>query len=161
MNKKLPDGFKDGNSKYGNSRPIARDSRPILRSTAFQEIPVDIEIDAGSFVMGNGWSKRYTVPYGEIPGSATLADGDPVDVYLGPNQNSDSVYVVHQNKRDGTYDEDKVLLGFADERTALKCYFEHGPEWGFGSIDTMTVEEFKKGYLASNRVEMVNKGEGD
>lgn len=144
-------GFERGSKQYGNSRPV-------LRSTSFQGVPVSIEIEVGQHVVGNGWEKTYKVPYGEIPGSATLADGDGVDIYLGPDPNAEVVYVIHQNKRDGTYDEDKIMLGFAGEREAIQAYFDHGPEWGFGSFDVMTVAEFKNGYLAANRVEMVQGG---
>lgn len=145
------DGITIGARKYGNSRPVKR-------STAFQGIPVSIEIEIGEHIIGNGWEKTYTVPYGEIPNSATLADGEGVDVYIGPLPQSDVVVVVHQNKRDGTYDEDKVFLGFAGERDAVAAYVKHGPEWGLGSVDVMTVDEFKNGYLASNRNQMVEGG---
>lgn len=149
----MNDGLSLGRIRYSNTREVKR-------QTAFQGIPISVEIDVGDYIVGNGWAKKYYAAYGEIPNSATLADGEGVDVYLGPDQESDFVFVVHQNKRNGTYDEDKVFLAFSSERDALKCYFDHGPEWGFGSLDTMTVAEFKNGYLASNRVEMVNKGEG-
>jgi hypothetical protein len=145
------DGVENGARKYGNSRPV-------LRSTSFQGVPISIEIEAGECVVGNGWEKTYTIPYGEIPNSATLADGEGVDVYVGPDPRSDLVVVVHQNRRDGLYDEDKVLLGFASERDAVQCYFDHGPEWGFGSSETMTFDQFKNGYLAANRPEMAQGG---
>lgn len=146
-------GVEIGARKYGNSRPV-------LRSTAFQGVPISVEIEAGEHVVGNGWEKTYVYPYGEIPNSATLADGEGVDVYIGPDPLSDLVVVVHQNKRDGSYDEDKVLLGFGSERDAVDCYFHHGPEWGFGSTDTMTVDQFRNGYLAANRPEMAGGERG-
>lgn len=144
----LDEGVDRGTRKYGNSRPVKR-------STQFQGIPISIEIEVGEHVVGNGCEKTYKYAYGEIPTSATLADGEGVDVYLGPNPQSDLVCVVHQNKRDGTYDEDKIMLGFDSDRDALKCYRDHGPEWGFGSMDLMNVDEFEMGYLAANRKEMV------
>lgn len=147
----IDNGVERGSLQYGNSRPVKR-------STTFQGIPISIEIEVGDHIVGNGWEKTYTVPYGEIPGSATLADGEGVDVYLGPDPRSEVVFVVHQNKRDGTYDEDKVFLGFPGERDALAAYFAHGPEWGFGTFDVMTVDEFRHGYLAANRLEMVEEG---
>lgn len=137
-------GVELGQRKYGNSRPVKR-------STAFQGIPVSVEIEIGEHVKGLGWEKTYSAAYGEIPGSCTLADGEGVDVYLGPTPQSEEVFVVHQQKRDGSYDEDKVFLGFTSMREAVACYFLHGPEWGFMGADQMTVEEFKNGYLAANR----------
>lgn len=141
----LNQGIDTGAVKYGNERTTKR-------MTAFQGIPVRLEIEAGEHVIGNGWENTYKYPYGEIPNSHALSDGDPVDVYLGPNGQSDLVVVVHQNKRDGTFDEDKVMLGFNSERDAVQCYFDHGPEWGFGSSETMTFDQFVKGYLAANRL---------
>src|SRR5712675_2992537 len=107
----LNTGLDLGAKKYGNSRPVKR-------STAFQEIPISIEIEAGEHVVGYDWERTYQYAYGEIPNSATLADGEGVDIYLGLNSLSDLVVVVHQNKRNGLYDEDKVMLGFDSERDA-------------------------------------------
>lgn len=140
-----------GARRYGNARDVRR-------YTAFQGIPIAVEIEAGEHYVGDGWEQTYEIPYGEIPDSVALSDGDGVDVYLGPNPAGDTVYVVHQNRRDGTYDEDKVMFGFDSERDAVRAYLRHGPEWGFGSVDSMTVSEFKNGYLASNRAEMARPG---
>jgi hypothetical protein len=140
-------GIDLGARKYGN----ARETR---RMTQFRGLPIRIEIEAGEFVKGKDWQRHYKYAYGEIPNSHALSDGDPVDVYIGPFGQGDSVTVVHQTHRDGTYDEDKVMLGFASERDAVQCYFDHGPEWGFGSAETMTFDQFVNGYLAANRQEM-------
>lgn len=131
-------------------------SRPVLRTINWQGLPVSVEIEIGDTKSGvdeggKTWVKTYSVPYGEVPSSRTLADGDPVDVYLGPSPLSTVVYVIHQLKRDGSYDEDKCMLGFASSGEAVAAYKSHGPSWGFGSMDAMTVDQFKHGYLAANR----------
>lgn len=135
--------------RYTNARP-----RP--RAVQFQGLPISVEIEPGqtrSGVEEGGapWSKTYKYPYGEVRGTRALSDGDPVDVYLGPDPLQRTVYVVHQLRRDGSYDEDKVMLGFPSEGEAVACYKSHGPSWGFGSLDRMTVDQFRHGYLASNR----------
>lgn len=127
---------------------------PHVRRTYFKGLPVDVELDIGMTASGRDrdglpWSVTYKHPYGEVP-STLGKDGDPVDVYLGPGD-SEMVYIVHQVKQNGKFDEDKVFLGFESPVEATKCYFEHGPKWGFGSVETMTFDQFLNGYLVSNR----------
>lgn len=131
-------------------------SRPVQRVVDWHGIPVSVEFDIGDVKRGIGdygevWTNEYQVPYGEIPSSRTLADGEGVDIYLGPDMEAPLVFVVHQLRRDGTFDEDKVMLGFPSREEAVRAYGRHGPPWGLGSVDEMTVEEFVRGYLASNR----------
>lgn len=131
-------------------------ARPALRTVNFQGLPIKIEIEVGDIKSGvdeagNIWSHKYTVPYGEIPSSKTLADGDGVDVYLGSNPLAQMVYVIHQRKLDGSYDEPKVMLGFQSSGDAVLAYKQHGPTWGFGSLDILTWDQFLHGFLASNR----------
>ncbi len=75
------------------------------------------------------------------------ADGDHVDCYLGPNENSDQVFVVDQKDADtGRFDEHKCLIGFASEKEALKTYragFSDGKD-RVKHVKRMTVAEFKK-----------------
>lgn len=138
--------------KYSNSLPTKR-------FTDWQGLPVRIEIDKGDTKSGidetgESWSHLYSVPYGEFPNTTALADGDGVDLYLGPQSASEMVYVVHQLKRDGSFDEDKCMLQFADKGSAIKAYRDHGPAWGLlddSQVDEMTVDQFVNGYLASNR----------
>ncbi len=138
-----------GSKRYTNAR------RP-LRTATYQGLPISIEIDVDQTKSGIGedgkkWEKTYSVPYGEIPSSRALSDGDGVDVYVGRNPLATMVYVVHQLKRNGEYDEDKCMLGFSSAGEAIYAYKQHGPPWGFGSMDTMTFDQFRHGYLASNR----------
>jgi len=130
-------------------------ARPIVRHAYFRGTPVDVELDVGMEAEGvdpDGvpWHVTYKYPYGEIP-QTEGEDKDPVDVYLGPCPDSNLVFVVHQVTKEGKFDEDKVFLGFDNAIEATRCYFEHGPKWGFGSLDTMLYDQFLRGYLASNR----------
>ena len=73
-------------------------------------------------------------------------DGDHVDVFLGDNQDSDKVYVVDQNKKDGTFDESKVMLGFNSKKEAKEAYLSNfTPDWkGFRTITGVSKKLFKK-----------------
>ena len=90
-----------------------------------QGLTIKVENDVGttrSGVDNNGkpWSVVMKYPYGEIVGSVGM-DGDPVDVFVGPNKTAKWVYVMHQIKKDGTgFDEDKCMLGFNDVMDAKK-----------------------------------------
>ncbi|ELY1973104.1 hypothetical protein SL040_004570, partial [Aeromonas salmonicida] len=73
-------------------------------------------------------------------------DGDHVDVFIGDQPDSETVYVVDQvDPKTGKFDEHKVMMGFADEGSARAGYlanYENG--WkGLGSIKAMPVDEFK------------------
>lgn len=130
-------------------------SRPTLRRVDFQGLPVNVEIEvgqakSGTDETGHAWAHVYAVPYGELAGTEG-ADGDPVDVYLGPDAAAPTAYVVHQKRRDGGYDEDKVMLGFASFDEALAAYVAHGPPWGFAGCAVMTVADFREKYLADRR----------
>ena len=73
-------------------------------------------------------------------------DGDHVDVFLGDNQDSDKVYVVDQNTKDGTFDESKVMLGFNSKSEAKKAYLSNfSSDWkGFRDITGVSKKLFKK-----------------
>lgn len=73
-------------------------------------------------------------------------DGDPIDVFIGPDLDFEKVYVVDQNKPDGAFDESKVMLGFkskAEAKTAYLSNYEKG--WkGLREITEVSIEDFKK-----------------
>ena len=126
-----------------------------VRHIDFRGLPIDVELDAGMVAEGKDpdgkpWRVEYRYPYGEIR-KTEGRDEDPVDVYVGPFENAPCVYIVHQVKKDGSYDEDKCFLGFPTCREATDAYFHHGPSWGFGSVETLSWEEFSRGYLAASR----------
>jgi hypothetical protein len=94
---------------------------------------------------GKPWEVKMNCPYGRITGTKGT-DNNNVDVYVGPNKDSDRVFVVHQNNPwTGAYDEDKVMIGFDDGDSAKSAYMSqyNRPDF-FGSMDEMTVDELKK-----------------
>lgn len=116
----------------------------------FKGLDIKIENEKGSVRSGtsdNGkkWSTKMLYPYGYI--SRTMGtDGDHVDVFVGDNEKSDKVFIVHQVVPEtGKHDEDKVMLGFDNAKQAKKAYLAHydSPKF-FGSMTEMTFEKFKE-----------------
>lgn len=100
---------------------------------------------AGVDRAGKPWSVTMTHTYGYIKG-AEAKDGDKLDAFIGPNPQSQAVYVIDQiDPKTGNYDEAKVMLGFdsADEaRAAYLSNYEQGWQ-GLGAITPMHVDAFK------------------
>ena len=111
---------------------------------------VTIEQPAGSVrsgkdVNGKEWSVTMSNTYGYIRGTEGV-DGDHIDVFLGPDMNSDMVYVVDQVNTDGSFDEHKVMMGFSsleDARSAYLSNYEEGWQ-GLGNITGVALDDFKK-----------------
>lgn len=82
------------------------------------------------------WASAMPHHYGYIRRSEG-ADGDHVDTFIGPNEDSDRVYVVNQiNPKTGKFDEHKVMLGFSSLEAAKDGYRAAYPkDWrGMGSV---------------------------
>ncbi len=118
--------------------------------TEFQGLKVSIENKKGStrkwydkHNKQSGETKMH-FDYGYILGSMGV-DGDQVDVYLGPNADADTAYVVHQMKApDFTkFDEDKVFLGWDDPKQVEKDYRKQYDKPGFfGAVSAVPMEKF-------------------
>jgi len=96
---------------------------------SFQGLPISIENRRGETRSGTGpdghkWSVKLPYDYGYIKRTEG-ADGDHVDVCIGPDGQSDHVFVVdQQDHRTGKFDEHKVLLGYRTKSEAEHAY--HG-----------------------------------
>ena len=93
---------------------------------------------------GAAWRTEFKHAYGEITGTEG-ADGDPVDVFMGPDESADQVYIVRQMKRKkwDQFDEDKCFLNFQNMADAKAAYLGHYDDPRFyGSIIAMPVAEF-------------------
>lgn len=117
--------------------------------TEVQGLPIAIENRAGSIRKGTDrdghrWKTRMSCPYGYLKGTKG-ADGEPVDVFVGPKKDAPEAYVVHQHKPDGTgYDEDKVILGVESKEEAKELYLDHYDDPKFlGPISEVSVERLK------------------
>ena len=73
-------------------------------------------------------------------------DNDHIDVFIGDFLDFDKVFVVDQKKKDGSFDESKVMLGFKTKESAKKAYLSNfDPKWdGFMAITEVDVDFFKK-----------------
>ncbi|RZN09626.1 hypothetical protein CWO91_16490 [Bradyrhizobium genosp. SA-3] len=100
----------------------------------------------GKDANGKEWSVEMPDHYGYVKRSEG-ADGDQVDVYMGPHPDSDHVFVIHQQDFNGKFDEHKAMLGYTSNADALQAYdraFSDGR--GFErikDIEIMTAQEFK------------------
>lgn len=114
--------------------------------TNFQGLPIAVENRKGSVRKGvdkdgTPWRTKMRFPYGYIKGTKA-ADGDEVDCYIGPDSEAENAFVVHQKKDDGSFDEDKVMLGFASEEEARKAYLVHyNTDKYLGPIDAVPMEK--------------------
>ncbi|MAD44698.1 MAG: hypothetical protein CMH98_06810 [Oceanospirillaceae bacterium] len=137
----------------------------------FQKLPISIETKAGQSRSGtdpddHDWSIAMQYDYGYIRGTKG-ADGEEIDVYIGPNRSAENVYIVKQHAIEKVkawpsdhcpkcqkkpaecacpefYDEDKVFLGFDSEPDARAAYITHYDDPRFlGPIETMPIDEYR------------------
>lgn len=131
----------------------------------FRGLDVAIENKKGS-------KRSWYDPHGKEKGSTHMhydygyirltkgTDGDHVDVYIGPDEDAENVFIVDQMKKPDfkKFDEQKVMLGFKTEAEAKAAYLKQYNDPGFfGSIKTMPFEEFKTKVLdKSNHGEKIS-----
>jgi len=96
---------------------------------------------------GKPWSITMANHYGYIKKTESEADGDHVDVFIGPDPKSEVVFVINQTKGPTWthFDEHKVMLGWHTADAAKQGYLDnYSAGWnGFDSIITMTMDQFK------------------
>jgi len=145
----------DGGGVFLSRELEAVDDRPYKQLVRFAGLPIVVENPVGSV--------RYWIDSFGVPGSTTMqyaygyiagtegADSEETDVYLGPDENADDVFVVHQMCAPDfeTYDEDKVMLGFPSASSARDAYLAQYTDPRFlGSMDTVSLADFKSSLLA-------------
>ena len=102
-------------------------------------------VRSGTSPDGTKWSNTLAAHYGYIRGTEGN-DGDHVDTFIGPNPDSQKVFVVDQVNKDGSFDEHKVVLG-ADSLTQADDLYHanyHAGWTGRGAITEMSMDDFKK-----------------
>lgn len=102
-------------------------------------------IREGTTAEGKAWKTTMVHHYGEFDGPAG-ADGDKVDVFIGPDLKSKAAFVIHQVDSEGDFDEHKVMVGFKDEDAAKQGYLANYQKgWkGMGPIVELTIPELAK-----------------
>lgn len=96
---------------------------------------------------GKPWSVQMPVDYGYIRRTKG-ADGDAVDVFIGPSPKEQRVYVIDQRDAgSGVFDEHKAMVGFPSVVEAVEAYkgsFSDGRGADrIASIRAMPVDQFK------------------
>ncbi len=119
---------------------------------SFHGLPISIENKKGGERSGVGpdgkrWRVALPADYGYIKRTEG-ADGDRVDVYVGPHKTSRQVFLINQiDHKTGKFDEHKAMLGYHSEREALGDYcraFSDGKGHArVGSVETMSLDGFK------------------
>ncbi|MBR3625336.1 MAG: hypothetical protein IKN48_03170, partial [Bacteroidaceae bacterium] len=101
---------------------------------------------------GKEWSVTMNNDYGYLRGTEGV-DGDHIDVFLSDEPTEGNVFVVDQVKPDGSFDEHKVMYGFATADEARAAYLaNYSPGWtGLGAITEVSKDEFKKWVESSHR----------
>jgi hypothetical protein len=131
--------------------------RKLSRRMEFQGLKISVETDKGEL---RHWydpankeegTTKMKYPYGYIR-NTMVADDEHVDVYVGPNEDSDKVFIIHQMKAPNfdRYDEDKVMLGFTSAREAKAAYLEHYNKPGFfGTMTATDIDAFRRMFVGN------------
>lgn len=116
-------------------------------------LSLTIENAKGSFRSGIGkdgkrWRTRLPAHYGYVKRTEG-ADGDHLDIFLGPHRKAPNVFVVDQkDAHTGRFDEHKALMGFGSAAQALNTYckaFSDGcGKDRVGHLTTMPLALFKE-----------------
>lgn len=122
-----------------------------------QGLEIAIENPKGSTRSGVGkdgtpWSVKMKNHYGYIKCAISEADGDHIDVFVGPKPESEIVFVIDQVDGDWNFDEHKCMLGWTNAADAKAGYLANYSEnWhGFQNITAMTMDEFKRWIAEGN-----------
>lgn len=94
---------------------------------------------------GSTWSHEMSDHYGYVK-RTTGADGEQIDVYIGPEPDAGTVYVVDQiDQGTGRFDEHKAMIGYPSREAAREAYASNfDKDWKVGRITAMSMDEFKE-----------------
>ncbi|EXB47318.1 parB-like nuclease domain protein [Acinetobacter baumannii 146457] len=113
------------------------------------DLKIAIENPAGSTRSGvdpegKEWKIKLSHHYGFIE-NTTGADGDEIDVFVKNHlaQEPEFAYIISQINSDGSFDEQKVILGADTEEEAQAIYMSNYAEgWqGFGGIKKISMKD--------------------
>lgn len=154
-----PDGKSRGLEAPGDEpHPVKTANDPVQKTRVVRGITCKIEWPKGSMREYRdkkdptkiSHRKKMEADYGYIPGTKDN-DGEQLDVYVGPDLKSDTVYMIRQLKDDGSFDEHKVMLGYDSWEAAKKAYLAHMPRKRLGRVLVMSTEHFKQGHLQDSK----------
>lgn len=115
-------------------------------------LPLSIETPKGATrsgkdKSGKAWSIEMAHDYGYIRRTESEADGDHVDIFIGPSPESHMVFVVDQiDPATGEFDEHKCMLGFKTKGEAEAGYRAcYDKNWkGLQGIRSMHIYTFRR-----------------
>lgn len=137
-----------------NCRPLPTPAQAVagnykMGRARVQGLDVRIEnvrgsVRSGTSPDGKTWSSRMAAHYGYIAGTRG-ADGDAVDIFVGPFPESTLAWVINQGDAKGGFDEHKVMVGFATEAQARDGYLHsYDKGWrGLRSIVPLSIDQLK------------------
>lgn len=120
----------------------------------FRDMDLAIEWPKGSIrkgkdEQGNPWEREMFADYGFIKNTLANGDEEPLDVYVGDNEDAANAYVIEQLDDEGEFDEYKVMLGFNTLEEARDCYLAHYPaDWDYEHVSSITevpIEDLENG----------------
>lgn len=92
---------------------------------------------------GKKWSTKMTADYGYVE-KTTAADGDQVDVFIGPAVTSELVVAIDQYEGN-KFDETKFILGVNSKEEGEKLYLSHYEKgWKLGPSRLITLDQFRE-----------------
>ncbi|WP_293880602.1 strawberry notch-like NTP hydrolase domain-containing protein, partial [Sphingomonas sp.] len=112
---------------------------------------ISIETGVGQERKGTGpdgkpWSiSMEHGAYGRIKGTKG-ADGQPLDVFVGPHPSSTYAFIIDQHHPGKGFDEHKIMLGYRTPLDALHAYAHSYDDAGrdrIGGVTAMSPEQFK------------------
>jgi hypothetical protein len=140
-----------GVAKLAKLEPRDPKLPPLQDHITFQGLKISIENKKGSI-------RKWYDPDGKERGRCTMhahygfidgvegADGEELDVYVGPHEDATEAYVIDQRKAPDfkVFDEQKCLLGFRSPAEAAALYNkQYNDTRFFGAMKAMPMAEFK------------------
>lgn len=149
--------------------PAVDKSAEVERAARETENPTDSQKESGNYRKGSvklhGMTIRIETPkgerrrpqfkplaahYGYIQGTKG-ADGDELDVFIGPNPESEIVFVVDMPSKGGRFDEHKSFIGWNTEAEAVQALRDsYSDGWKIGAVTPMTIDQFRSWVAEGN-----------
>lgn len=129
---------------------VTADKLPNMHSTEFKGIPLIVQWPRGSTRVGEDskgepFKIEMKADYGYVPATVDSDSDDHLDVYVGPDKDSEYAYVLEQTQG-GEFDEYKLMLGYGSLEEARQSYLDHLPEDMLGEIWEVPIDEVLAAY---------------
>ena len=154
----------DGNLSKAVRVTDLQKARKLHGRLTFQGLLISIENRKGSYrsgvdTDGKPWRSKLHSPYGYIRNVMRGFDGDNLDCFIGPNKQSDTVFIVHQKDvKTGKFDEDKCMLGWNTSKQALAAYLiNYNRSDQVIGVTAMPMATFKKKIAGTRKKPMMIK----